>query len=161
MNKLIIILISSLILSCATSNKETLIDGTWANCSSNAGVVGGYVYDELKFSKETYEKTLNSALDNQCINIEQQPESSVITINRSYVLYHPHLSSSGLIVYKIDLFAGSISSNQGVTPMIDYFDIIYIDNDRLFFGKNTKEKDGRIEKNRPIEIDFEYFYTKI
>lgn len=160
LNRVIIILILVLSQSCATSNNDDLIEGVWTNCESSAGVVGGYIYTELKFSNNLYNEAWYGALDNECINIEYPPEASIIFTSGKYNLHNFHISSSGLKVYDIDVFERTRESNLGVSTQLDFFNIVFIESDRMYFGKFSKVFDASSEDKRPSEINFESFFVK-
>lgn len=148
----------SLLSSCTSKNNDISIQGTWGSCDNVSSST--HIYDELVLNNNEFQSTLYSALDNQCINIEQPPASVILTTG-TYILNNPHISSSGLNIYNFTLIDTKRSSNLGTTFVSDFYNIVYIENERLHFGATNEILDGSSEEKRPIEINFERFYTKI
>ena len=161
--KQILTLISLFFLfSCGSSSESTNeidISGRWTECREIAPST--IVFTEVIFSdsNSALESNLFGSMDNQCINLFSGPG---LKTNATVVLDNSHATGSGLMVYDYTLVNVTEWDNLSstITPLSNFYSILYMDGGKLYFGELTVSLDGTSEERRPDQIDFSKFLTK-
>ncbi len=72
----------------------------------------------------------------------------------------PYISDSGLEIYDIDFIDAMVESNLGLSATPDFFTIMYVVDERMYFGAITTENDAGSVEKRPTEINFNAYFEK-
>ncbi len=164
MKRILIIVSLFFLLSCGTSSESTSdtdidISGRWIECRELSPLENAFTEVTFSNGNNAYESFLFGSTDNQCINIIP---GAVFKTNATVVLENPHLTGSGLMVYDYTLLNVTDWAHftDTTTPQSNFYSILYLDGDKLYFGKLTLELDGTSEEKRPDQIEFSVFLTK-
>lgn len=137
-----------LITSCSSDDSTTELEGSWIEpCEIITNNTSWNTV--LTFSGNTFVRIGTDFSDTTCsIPI---PDSSRVTYSGTFVVGNSLTTSSGLPAREIDSF----SPNEDPE-----YDIYHISSGKLYFGDYTAVKDGSSPANRPVDLDFSWYYTK-
>ena len=150
------------LLSCGSSSESTNeldISGRWTECREITPIDIAYTEVIYSNANSTFENTVFGSTDNQCINIDPNP---VFRTDATVILENPRIAGSGLMVYDYTLVNVTRWDNLSntTTPQPNFYSILYLDGNKLYFGKLTIALDGTSDAKRPDEIDFSIFLTR-
>ena len=162
MKQTLVIITLLFLLSCGSSSENTDeldISGRWIECREITPLDIAFTEVIYSNASSTFENTVFGSTDNQCINILPNP---VFRTNATVILENPRIAGSGLTVYNYTLVNVTRWDNLSntTTPRPNFYSILYLNGNKLYFGKLTIALDGTSEAKRPDEIDFSIFLTR-
>ena len=136
-----------LVTSCGSDDSNTTeLEGIWVGpCDSFLD--GTSENAILTISGNTYTYTGKGYSDSTC----SLSDGSSVSDSGTFIIGNSLTTSSGLPAREIDLF----SPNEDPE-----YDIYNISNAKLYLGDFTAEKNGTSAANRPVDLDFSWYYTK-